>query len=116
MIENKTKEMTQEEFLKEYKGKNIELYTAEDREIVWMFGVRSADFSKGHEGFLGWISAEKSIFGYPDKVELYTDPKENDEVILRPEDKITVFETTEKLQERIIEHLKKNLLCEPKKK
>ena len=111
-----SKEMTQEEFLKKYGGKNIEVYTAEDRETVWMFNVRSADFSKGNEIFLGWISAEKSIFGYPDKIELYSDPAENDELILRPEDKITVFETAEKLQERIIEHVKKHLLCEPKQK
>lgn len=110
MIENKTKEMTQEEFLKAYKGKNIELYTSEDREIVWMFNVRSADFSKGNEIFLGWISAEKSIFGTPGKIELYSDPKENDEVILRPEDKITVFESKEKLQERVIDYLKSKVL------
>lgn len=102
--------MTQEEFLKEYKGKNIEVYTAEDRETVWMFSVRSADFSQGNEIFLGWISAEKSIFGTPGKIEFYSDPKENDELILRPEDKITVFESKEKLQERIIEYLKSKIL------
>jgi hypothetical protein len=102
--------MTQEEFLTKYKGKNIEVYTAEDRETVWMFNVRSADFSHGNEIFLGWISAERSIFGTPGKIELYSDPKENDELILRPEDKITVFESKEKLQERVIEYLKSKVL------
>ena len=102
--------MTQEEFLEKYKGKFIELYTSEDSEIVWMFNVRSADFSKGNGGFLGWISAEKSIFGSPGKIEIYSDPEENDELILRPEDKITVFESREKLEERVLEYFKANVL------
>lgn len=108
--------MTQEEFLKKYEGKNIELQTTEDEEIVWMFNIKSVDFVKTQEGvtFLGWIAAEKSIFGYPDKIEIYKE--EDGQVILRPEDKITVFETAEKLQERIIEHVKKHLLCGPKQK
>ena len=42
--------------------------------------------------------------------------KENDEVVLRPEDKITIFETPEKLKERVVEYLKKRLLCDPEKK
>ena len=102
--------MTQEEFLAKYKGKNIELSTTEDRETVWLFNVKTADFSKGNESFLGWITAEKSIFGVPGKIELYSNPKENDEVILRPEDKITIFESKDKLQERIVEYLKSKVL------
>ena len=102
--------MTQEEFLAKYKGKNIELSTTEDREIVWMFNVKTADFSKGNESFLGWISAEKSLFGTPGRIEVYINPRENNEVILRPEDKITVFESEEKLNERIVEYLKSKVL------
>ena len=102
--------MTEEEFLKEYKGKFIEIYTADDQETVWMFNVKTADFSKGNSSFLGWISAEKTIFGYPNKVELYTAPEDNDELILRPEDKIVVFESKEKMEEKIIQFIKTNLL------
>ena len=108
--------MTAEEFLKKYEGKNIELQTTEDAETVWMFNIKSADFVETQEGvtFMGWIAAEKSIFGYPDKIEVYKE--EDGQVILRPEDKITVFETPEKMQERIVEYLKKHLLCVPKQK
>lgn len=110
--------MTAEEFLKKYQGKNIEIYTSDDEEVVWMFNVRSATLVNTQEGytFMGWLSAEKTLFGTPKEIEVYSDPKENDEVILRPEDKVTFYETPEKLQERIIEYLKKRLLCDPEKK
>ena len=110
--------MTQEELSEKYMGKNIEIFTSDDEEVVWMFNVRSVATAKegyGHR-FIGWLSAEKTLFGTPRKIEVYSDPKENDEVILRPEDKVTVFETPEKLKERIIDYLNKRLLCDPEKK
>jgi len=94
--------MTQEEFIKKYKGKNIELYTTPDREIGWIFNVQEVDFSKGNEIFLGWIKGEKVIIGVPGKIEVY-----NGEVILRPEDKIEVYDN---LEGRISEYLKNNIL------
>ena len=108
----KYSKMTQEELSEKYMGKNIEIFTSDDEEVVWMFNVRSVatvDTMKGYT-CMGWISAEKTIFGTPRNIEIYSDPKENDEVILRPEDKVTVFETPEKLQERVVEYLKKRLL------
>ena len=82
--------MTQEELSEKYMGKNIEIFTSDDEEVVWMFNVRS--------------------------VATVDTKKENDEVILRPVDKVTVFETPEKLKERIIDYLNKRLLCDPEKK
>ncbi len=121
MVETKkTKysKMTQEELSEKYMGKNIEIFTSDDEEVVWMFNVRSVATVDTMEGYtcMGWISAEKTIFGTPRNIEIYSDPKENDEVILRPEDKVTVFETPEKLKERIVEYLNKRLLCDPEKK
>lgn len=112
------KEMTQEELSEKYMGKNIEIYASDDEEVVWMFNVRSVATVDTKEGytFMGWLSADKTLFGTPREIEVYSDPKENDEVILRPEDKVTIFETPEKLQERVIEYLKKRLLCDPEKK
>ena len=110
--------MTQEELSEKYVGKNIEIFTSDDEEVVWMFNVRSAATVDTMEGytFMGWLSADKTLFGTPKGIEVYSDPKENDEVILRPEDKVTVFETPEKLRERIVEYLNKHLLCDPEKK
>ena len=101
--------MTQEEFLKAYKGKCIEISTTEDEETVWMFNVKKADFSQGNGSFIGWISADKSIFGTPGKVEVYADA-DDDMLVLRPHDKITVYESKEKLDERIVEYLKSKVL------
>jgi hypothetical protein len=110
--------MTQEELSEKYMGKNIEIFTSDDEEVVWMFNVRSVATVDTMEGytFMGWLSAEKTLFGTPRNIEVYSDPKENDEVILRPEDKVTVFETPEKLKERVVEYLNKRLLCDPEKK
>lgn len=100
--------MTQEEFLKEYSGKFIEVAGLE---TAWIFEVNSADFSKGNENFLGWIAGKRTILGGSEVIEKYHDPDfEKDEIILRPEDKITVYPDKETLEKRIFEFLRENLI------
>ena len=100
--------MTQEEFLKEYSGKFIEVAGFE---TAWIFEVNSADFSKGNENFLGWIAGKRTIIGGPEVIEKYHDPQfDKDEIILRPEDKITVYPDKETLEKRIFEFLRENLI------
>lgn len=100
--------MTQEEFLKEYSGKFVEV---SGFETAWIFEVESADFSKGNENFLGWIAGKRTIIGGAEVIEKYHDPDfEKDEIILRQEDKITVFPDKESLEKRIFEFLRENLI------
>lgn len=99
--------MTEEEFLKEYKGKFIKISSPEkDEDIVWMFDVQTADFSKGNGIFTGWVSAKRSVIGYQGKIEVYK-AAINDELILRPQDKITVFKGREELEKDIQDYLSK---------
>ena len=99
--------MTQEEFLKEYSGKFIEI---SGHEVAWLFEVSRADFSKGNENFLGWIGAKNIVLGNNIVVEKYYEPGEGNDIILRPEDKIIVYESKEKLEERIFDYLRNTIL------
>ena len=99
--------MTQEEFLEKYKGKFIEISNpVSTDEIVWMFDVQTADFSQDNGNFIGWVSAKKTIFGYKDKIETYKE----DEITLRPGDKVEEFKGAKELEDRIVSHLKTNLV------
>ena len=98
--------MTEEEFLKEYKGKFIRISAEGKEEIAWIFDVLGADFSLGNGLFTGWISAKRSVIGYQGKIEVYKDAI-NDELILRPQDKITVFKGREELEKDIQDYLSK---------
>ena len=102
--------MTQEEFLKQYKGKFIEVQGGEFGVTAWMFEVDTADFSKGNQNFLGWIGAKHIVLGGKEVVEVYKEEKEPTEVILRPDDKIVVYESKEKLEARVLEYTKETLL------
>ena len=99
--------MTQEEFLAKYKGKYIEVLGFEP---AWMFEVTTADFSKGNQNFLGWIGAKHIVLGGKQVIEVYKEEKEPTEIILRPEDKIVVYESKEKLEARVLEYTKETLL------
>ena len=100
--------MTEEEFLKKYQGKFIEVVGFE---IAWIFEVLGADFSKGNSTFYGWIYGKRTLLAGKDTIELYHDPNfDKDEIILRPEDKINVYPNKEALEKRIIEYLKENLI------
>lgn len=98
--------MTEEEFLKEYKGKFIRISAEGKEEIAWIFDVLGADFSLGNGLFTGWISGKKCFFGRDDRI-LTAD----DDVVLRPEDKITVFKDEEELGKDIQAHLNEMIKC-----
>ena len=97
--------MTQEEFLKEYQGKFIEI--PGKREVAWLFEVDSADFSKGNQNFLGWIGAKNVVLG---TIELkQVENLSHDSIILREEDKITIYDSKEALEARVLEFVKENI-------
>lgn len=95
--------MTQEEFLKEYEGKYIEV--GGGNETAWMFEVCGADFSKGNNLFLGWIWAKRTILGTQGGIEIYKDNPRDEKIVLRHGDEIKVYATKEELEARVKEKL-----------